>query len=46
MHGDLDAPDPLVEPLLISLGRAVLGASALEKILLVDIARRRADNTA
>jgi hypothetical protein len=29
-------------PLLLSIGRAVLFASALEKILLVDIARRRA----
>ncbi len=44
MHDDLDPPDPLVEPLLVSLGRVILGANALEKILLVDIARRRADD--
>jgi len=42
MHQDLDPPDARVAPLLQALGRAVLGAGALEKILLVDIAQRRA----
>lgn len=34
---------PTLEPLLLSIGRAVLGAAALEKMLMVEIAKRRAD---
>jgi hypothetical protein len=40
---ELGPVEPGFEPLLISIGRAVLAAAALEKVLLVDIARRRAD---
>ena len=36
--------EPWFEPLLLSIGRAVLGAAALEKVLLVDIARRRVEH--
>jgi hypothetical protein len=39
---ELGPIDPAIEPLLLSIGRAVLGAAALEKVLLVDIANRRA----
>jgi hypothetical protein len=41
---DLDAIDPAISPLLEAIGRAVLGAAALERVLLVDIAQRRARN--
>jgi hypothetical protein len=33
---------PALEPLLLAIGRAMLSAAALEKVLLVDIASRRA----
>lgn len=39
----LEPPDARLRPLLQSIGRAVLAAAALEKILLVDVARRRAE---
>jgi hypothetical protein len=39
---ELDPADPSVAPLLQAIGRAVLGAAALEKVLLVDIAQRQA----
>jgi hypothetical protein len=38
-----DPIDPKLLPLMQSLGRAVLGAAVLEKILLVDIARRHTE---
>ena len=37
---DLDPIDAHVAPIILALGRAVLGAAALEKILLLDIAQR------
>jgi hypothetical protein len=37
---ELGDVDERVAPLVIAIGRAVLGAAALEKVLLVDIARR------
>lgn len=37
---DLDPIDPAVAPLMQAIGRAVLGAAQLEKVLLVEIAQR------
>lgn len=42
-HDELDPVDERLAPVTQALGRAVLGAAALEKVLLVDIARRDAD---
>lgn len=39
---DLDPIEERLQPLAQAIGRAVLGAAALERVLLVDIARRRA----
>jgi hypothetical protein len=39
---ELDPPDEAIKPLLQAIGRAVLGAAALEKVLLVDIVQRHA----
>jgi hypothetical protein len=41
---ELDPVDKKLAPLAQAIGRAVLGAAALEKVLLVDIARRRAES--
>jgi hypothetical protein len=41
--GQLDPIDASLAPLAQSIGRAVLGAAALERVLLVDIARRQAE---
>ena len=38
----IDPIPPALQPLLMAVGRAVVGAAALEKVMLVDIARRRA----
>jgi hypothetical protein len=40
-HPELDSADERLRPLLEAIGRAVLGAATLEKMLLVDIAQRR-----
>jgi hypothetical protein len=43
LSDELGPIEPTMAPLLLSIGRAVLGAAALEKVLLVEIARRHAD---
>lgn len=44
-HHDLGEMDESFKPLAQAIGRAVLGAAVLEKVLLVDIARRRVVQT-
>jgi hypothetical protein len=41
-HPELDPVDERVAPIVLALGRTVLGASALEKLLLVELTQRRA----
>ena len=41
-HPELDPVDERVAPIVLALGRTVLAASALEKLLVVDIAQRSA----